>query len=290
MGLRMVPDLQLAPTSWALAFSALAISAYVISSVLAWRRLRHFNGPFSSSFSYLWLIRAEGSGAMGERFSEAETRYGRGPGSTIRVGPNELLTSDPDVIRRTGAARSRYTRSGWYRLISVDPYNPAMINTMDTAAHDRLKAQTAPGYAGKDVPNLESDIDNMVAEMVDKIRTKYANHPRGGRLATAKPMLDLANMAQYFTLDSISKVAFGEEFGLMREERDVFGHIAMLHEVSQITVVIASVPYLRAFMGSAPILSLLGPKPTDKKGFGRLMALVLHSNALAQELRRRTDR
>ncbi len=256
--------------TWMLATGVAAILIYVVSSVLAWRRLRQFKGPFSGSFSYLWIIRASFSGQMAQRFAEAETRFGSGPSSTVRIGPNELLTSDPDVIRRTSAARSKYTRSGWYKMSTIDPYDDAMLSTLDTATHDRIKAQTAPGYAGKDNPGLEGEIDFVLAQMVDKIRSKYATAKSGDGKAM-QPLLDFASMVQYFTLDSISKVAFGEEFGLVREERDIHGHIQIINDVAPAMVVVAAVPYLRAIMGSNLMLKLAGPKPEDKRGIGKLM-------------------
>jgi cytochrome P450 len=253
---------------WVLTVGGIAIATYVVTSVLAWWRLREFNGPFLASFSYLWVGRASYSGRMCEIWSEAEAKYGAGSPSTVRIGPNELLTSDPDVIRRTSAARSKYTRSDWYKLSTADPYEDSMFNMLNTAEHDKVKAQTAPGYAGKDNPSLESDVDLMLNVMTNKIRTKYAAVGPWDR----KPMLDLANMAQYFTLDSISKLAFGEEFGLVEAERDIHGHIEMLNDVAPPIVLICAVPYLRAIFGSSFMLKLAGPSPKDKKGIGRLMA------------------
>lgn len=263
---------------WILTVGAAVVFSYVVSSIFAWWRLREFKGPFSASFSYYWIVRACYSGEMGQRFAEVEKQFGSGPSSTVRIGPNELLTSNPDVIRRTSAARSKYTRSTWYKLNTVDPYDAAMLNTLDTATHDTLKAQTAPGYAGKDNPGLEGEVDFILAQVIDKIRTKYAvSKSQPGIERSKKPMLDLASMAQYFTLDSISKVAFGEEFGLVRAERDIFGHIAMLDDVAAAVVVSSGVPYLRAIVASDFMLKLMGPKPGDKRGMGVLMGYVFPS-------------
>ncbi|KAH6855442.1 cytochrome P450 [Chaetomium sp. MPI-CAGE-AT-0009] len=253
---------------WVLTVGTIAIAAYVVTSVLAWWRLREFNGPFLASFSYLWVARVSYSGRMFERWAEVEAKYGNGSPSTVRIGPNELLTSDPDVIRRTSAARSKYTRSDWYKLSNADPYEDSMFNTLDTAKHDKLKAQTAPGYAGKDIPTLESDVDLILNVLTSKIRTKYAAVGSGDR----RPMLDLASIAQYFTLDSISKLAFGEEFGLLEAERDIHGHMEMLTEVAPAVNVISVVPYLRTIFGSTFMLKLIGPSPRDKRGLGRIMA------------------
>lgn len=266
-------NLDLTRGGWALIVGAAAIISYVVSSIIAWRRLRQFKGPFLGSFSYLWIIRASYSGRMGQRWAEAEAQYGTGSSSTVRIGPNELLTSDPDVIRRTSATRSKYTRSAWYKMSTVDPNHDAMLNVLDTAKHDKIKAQTAPGYAGKDNPGLEAEVDYVLALMVDKIRTKYASSGVSGNEKT-RPLLDLANMAQFFTLDSISKLSFGEEFGLIREERDIHRHIESVGEVAPTAVVIAAVPYLRTIVGSKFVLRLVGPKAGDERGLGRIMACV----------------
>jgi hypothetical protein len=91
----------------------LIISYHVISSIFAWRRLRGFPGPFFASFSYLWVMRASQTGHIDRILMAEANKHGT---TTIRVAPNELLTGDPELIRRITAARSRYRRSDWYRL------------------------------------------------------------------------------------------------------------------------------------------------------------------------------
>ena len=41
-------------------------------------------------------------------------------GSTARIGPNLLLTSDEDLIRKMAAVRSTYSRADWYRAFKFD--------------------------------------------------------------------------------------------------------------------------------------------------------------------------
>ncbi|KAK4140506.1 Pisatin demethylase [Dichotomopilus funicola] len=282
----------LTPLSWILTLTGLIFTTYVISSITAWYRLRHFPGPPLASFSYLWIVRVCASGRMADIFAQTEAYYSDSHAeeqkgqkgayndgqrhsvspSTIRIGPNELLTSDPDVIRRTSAARSRYTRSTWYKLNTADPYADAMFNTLDTTTHDRIKAQTAPGYAGRDNPGLEREVDGMIGVLVDKIRNQYAAASLGENGGeTKKPWLDLGCMTQFFTLDSISKVAFGEEFGMMESERDVNGIVAVVRDTALAITVVSVVPYLRTIFTSRFVLGLIGPSVKDKKGLGTMM-------------------
>ncbi|KAK0612494.1 cytochrome P450 [Bombardia bombarda] len=256
------------PSSILLFLVGLFTLYYITSSILARRRLRAFKGPIFTSFSYAWLLRAIHSDRMGDWLTWANDAYGPGRGipSTVRIGPYDLATSDAEFLRRISSARSRYNRSNWYATNRLDPNHDSMLSITDTPAHDRLKAKTASGYAGKENPGLEGDIDSVLGDMVGLIRDKYA---RGqGKL------LDLATISQYFTLDSITKVAFGHEFGFLRKEEDVYEWVAMTTELGPAMVTAASIPYLAAIMSTKFMMRITGPKPGDKRGFGRILPVA----------------
>lgn len=235
---------------------------YAVATGLAWYRLRAFRGPALASVSYLWIARATLSGRMWQVYRDASAKYG----SVVRIGPNELITDDYDVIRRISGARSQYTRSSWYALNRLDPYEDSMFSLRSTVAHDKLKAKTAAAYSGKENPALEMEVDTMLVAMVDKIRTKYLPASSGGLVP-----LDFGRMAQYFTLDSITKIAFGEEFGFLRNEQDMHGYIKTIEDIAPFMQLSSEVPILARIASSPLVLGLAGPKLTDKKGMGRLM-------------------
>ncbi|KAK4169772.1 putative cytochrome P450 E-class, group IV [Cladorrhinum sp. PSN259] len=248
----------------------LLITLYILSALIAHRRLSSFPGPPTTSFSYLWLILTLYSGQMGKKFTLANKKYG----DTVRVGPNDLLTCDPSLIRRSSAARSRYTRSEWYKLSRLDPYDASMLNTLDGKLHDELKSKTAPGYSGRDSGGkTEQVVDKVLGTVIRVIRERYTDPGNETRTKKGK-FLDLASMSQYFTLDSIAEVAFGLEWGLVEAEADKFGTIKMLDDIAPAAVVVSGVPYLRAVMGSDWVLKLVGPGEKDKKGVGRMMSMA----------------
>ncbi|KAK4227400.1 putative cytochrome P450 E-class, group IV [Podospora fimiseda] len=237
---------------------------YLFSSLYVCRRLSHFPGPKTTSFSYFWIIKTLYSGKMGHLFAETHSTYNS---QTIRIGPNDLLTCDPSLIKRTSSARSKYTRSEWYKLSRVDPYDDAMLNTLDTKYHDDLKAKTAAGYAGRESGmKTEQIVDKALLNVIRVIKERYADQP--GKY------LDLATMSQYFTLDSIAEIAFGLEWGLVDSESDKYGTMVMLEEIAPLAVVISGVPWLRAIMGSDIVLKMIGPSPKDEKGVGRMLPMA----------------
>ncbi|KAK4464567.1 putative cytochrome P450 E-class, group IV [Cladorrhinum samala] len=240
-------------------------TAYLASCIHSHRRLSAFPGPPTTSFSYFWLIRTLASGQMGRRLADATSTHG----ATCRIGPNDLITSDPAVIKRISAARSGYTRSYWYKFTRLDPYDDAMMSTLNEKRHDELRTMTAPGYSGRD-PEGRSErvVDKVLGTVVRVIRERYAEGGDRGK------MLDLARMSQYFTLDSISEIAFGLEWGLVEAEEDRFGTMQTVEEIARPSVVVSGIPWLRAFLGSDWLLKFVGPSEKDKKGIGRLLPMA----------------
>ncbi|KAH9865978.1 hypothetical protein J1614_008542 [Plenodomus biglobosus] len=122
-------------------------------------------------------------------------------------------------------------------------------------------------YSGKENLALESDIDNRVLELLNLIRTKYTSS------ATQSRPVDIGRKLQYFTLDVISTVGFGEPFGDLEADAD-------LHDVIKATKVGMTLITIFGAFGLVPYLQwpliarLLAPSETDKTGMGRMMHIA----------------
>ncbi|KAI1763920.1 cytochrome P450 [Hypoxylon sp. FL1150] len=247
-------------------FSFLAISWYVTSAVYHWYRLRHIPGPFLASFSYLWLAQLAFNGKQLEGYEQATKKYG----SLARVGPNDLLTDDPEVVKRLSSAKSQYWKSKWYSGFQFNPYHPAMFIMGDPAAHDQIKAQLMPGYSGRDIASVEPIVDMQINSFISLIRKKYITSPGTGGF---RP-LDLARVIPLFTLDVISKLALGQEFGCLETDSDRYHfYEAMEGDLPWLSLT-TEVPWIREIFYSTPGLKLLGPRETDSKGLGKAMKLA----------------
>ncbi|KAK5655368.1 hypothetical protein OQA88_5935 [Cercophora sp. LCS_1] len=234
---------------------------YISSSFITWLRLRHVPGPFVASFSYLWLMRNNFLGISSSQLLGLK-KYG----SVVRVGPNYVLTDDPVLLRRISGARSSYGRDSWWTGVKIDPRQDNMLTTMDTAAHDRLKAQTANGYNGRDNVDIEAGVDAQLVKLVDLIRGQYLSSSSETRPA------DLVKIIRFFTLDVVTSLAYGEPFGYLEANSDLFDFNRQVDELSRPMAVMIDTPVLRTLMNS-PLAPHIAPKITDKKGMGRLIAL-----------------
>jgi hypothetical protein len=224
--------------------------------------LRAFPGPLLARFSYLWMLRITLSGEQSSRYEHIHTAYNS---HVVRIGPNDLITDDPELVRRMSAARSAYRRSSWYTPLRLDPYDEGLFSLTDTAAHDKLKAKLAFGYGGKENPALEEGVDEMLGRLVELIRGKYLSEE--GKTKG----FDLATAAQYFTMDAITKIAYGKEFGFLEGDRDVFNAIHGAEEGIPFLVMLAEMPFMGWLFTRPWVLKLVGPKKTDEHGLGRML-------------------
>lgn len=230
---------------------------------MTWRRLSAFSGPFLASISYFPMLRIRRSGRSHLEYFELSKQYG----SLVRIGPNDLLASSPDHLRRMSAARSTYQRSSWYKATRLDPYHDMMGSIMDKQAHMSLRSKVAAGYMGKDNPRLESDINSQVQSLVSLIKREYLSDE------SVKPV-DFGRLADFYAHDSKSKLAFGKPLGLLETNKDVRGIIAIVKLALEWIQVFTDIPPLQKIFLSNTVLKLLGPKPTDSWGVGYLMGMA----------------
>ncbi|KAF9875337.1 cytochrome p450 [Colletotrichum karsti] len=243
---------------------AASVVYYVVSSVVAWRRLSSFPGPSLARFSYLWNISNSRTGRPAETF----TALNREHGPLVCIGPNDLVTDDPEILRRMNGARSTYNRSSWYNAAKFNPHTEAMFSMRNVKEHDKMKAQVAFAYSGKENDSLEASIDTQLANFMDLIRRKYLT--KGDDV---KP-IDFGGAVQYFTLDVITEIAYGKAFGYLATDSDVHDYIKTAEDVVEWLQIFGETPFFVDILWSKWILGAVGPKPTDKSGMGKMMGVA----------------
>ncbi|KAF6812422.1 cytochrome P450 [Colletotrichum sojae] len=258
-------------SSWNLQRTAVSLGGTIVvyvllSRFLTWFRLRKFKGPPLAALSHAWLARANYSGRALDYYMGAREKYGTP--ALLRVGPNTLMTDNPDVIRQMNTARAGYARSQWYDSFRLDPYVHNMFSSRDLEYHDDIKSRTSFGYSGREVPSLESDVNEQIDRIKTLIRTKHLSRP-----GNTKPM-DFTLIAQLFTLDSLSTIAYGKPFGFIEANEDLNGFIRKARATFPFVTLCSVVPWMNKFFFSNFWLTVAGPKKTDSKGFGILMAYV----------------
>ena len=138
-------------------------------------------------------------------------------------------------------------------------------------------------YSGKDNPYLEMSIDNRLNHFISFIRERYlscsaepatSENPVVQSFANVYRPVDFARIAQYFALDVISDIAFGQPFGFLENDSDIHDYIATEEALFPIFEWFSTLPSLERLTRIGLISRLLMPKPTDKRGLGQLMGVA----------------
>lgn len=82
--------------------------------------------------------------------------------------------------------------------------------------------------------------------------------------------VDLAEKTQFFALDAIGDISFGEPFGYLTEDQDLYNYNEINASSLPIMNVVSVLPWLTGVVHRWPLCLVL-PKEEDQVGFGRLM-------------------
>ncbi|XWW98918.1 hypothetical protein V2A60_006922 [Cordyceps javanica] len=242
--------------SWFAASLAALALAYITSQLYAFQRLRHIHGPVLAAWTNLWLVYAQLTGRIHIILHELVSKHG----PVARIAPDWVVCGDPAEIRRIWGARSRWTRAWWYRGMRIDPYQDSSFSTRDDALHNAIRSKLIPGYSGKEVDNLHELVQTQVQSLV-RLLGKHVSEGGGSRI------VDMAQKVQYFALDTISSLAFGEPFGFMEQDEDKFRYIESTGNTVYILVATALIPGVISLIQS-PYLQWIAPKIKDMAGIG----------------------
>ncbi|KAL2849496.1 cytochrome P450 [Aspergillus pseudoustus] len=242
----------------------LTLAAGVVHLFRSYLRLRQFPGPSIASCTKLWMMRSTLRGRMHLDIADACRKYGH----LVRIGPNDLVTDDPKIIRRMSAVRSPYTRSDWYNATAFSHKLNHVFCERDEQRHIDLRNKLIPGYSGKENLHLERSIDEQLISLFKLIRNEYTSTIR-----EFSPV-DFARLCQFLTLDIISAVAFGEPMGFLEHNEDLHGYIANQTAMLPIFEWFSTLPILEKVMRLPGISKLAMPTPQDTNGAGLLMGVA----------------
>ncbi|KAK8877454.1 hypothetical protein PGQ11_002400 [Apiospora arundinis] len=239
---------------------------FLVATFVSWYRLRHIPGPWYAGMTSAWIGWVAYGGKAHDVYLGLSERYG----SLVRIGPNALSTSDPELVKRMSGTKGAYGKSEWVDGHRLNPYHGTMFMVKDPVQHDKAKARLAPAYSGRDTPHLEQCVDEQVLNLLSLVRRQYLSVPEKDVFRTM-PMIEVMS---FFTLDVISKVALGTEFGCCAKNADPYNFHALMAEHVPKMGLTTDVPWIRRTLYSPLGLKLFGPRETDSSGIGPLMKVT----------------
>ncbi|KAH8682719.1 cytochrome P450 [Xylariales sp. PMI_506] len=249
--------------------AAAAATSLLVVEFRSWHRLRHIPGPFLASLSSIWMVRKSLSGRLHEHLKEAADTYG----PLVRIGPNEVLSTDPEVLHMMSAARSPYTKGVFYETGRIIPGQDTVVSLRDPQEHKALRAKMSAAFNGRENEGFGfgAGIDRQLSALTSLIGSKYISTTSDYR------PVQFFQKISFFTLDVIGDISFGNAFGFLAQDQDLYSYHEIHDQALPIMNVMAAMPWLSHIVQRWPF-SLALPREGDKFGFGRLMGYVPRQN------------
>ncbi|PTB68170.1 cytochrome P450 [Trichoderma citrinoviride] len=244
------------------AICLILLFAFLARRIYLWQRLRHIPGPPSAAWTIWWQLSGAMSGRYHERLKEAADTYG----PLVRIGPNHLLSVDPDVLRHMSAVRSGYTKGKFYASGKIVPGVDNVVSLRDPAKHKEMRALMTPGFSGKanEGFSFEAALDRQLLSFINLLERKYVSSGPDVR------PFDMAEKTQFFALDAIGDISLGQPFGYLDKDQDLYQYNKINATSLPVMNVVSVMPALASLVHTWP-LRLMLPKEGDQVGFGRLM-------------------
>lgn len=104
-------------------------------------------------------------------------------------------------------------------------------------------------------------MDDRLKELLDLINREHV---------AKQTSFDFAQLAGFFTLDILSKIAFGHPVGFLTQNKDVYDYHKQTAAFYPVMELSSNHPTILAILNS-PLMRGAAPKPTDKVGFGAIV-------------------
>ncbi|KAI0013044.1 cytochrome P450 [Xylariaceae sp. FL0662B] len=240
---------------------ALLFAAWITYTTWTWYRLRHIPGSFWISSSKLWQVATQIKGNWYLELRKVGDQYG----DLFRIGPNQLMTTDVDIIRRMAHSKSMYSRSPFYQTFRFIPTQDNSFSMLDDEEHVQRRTKLGLGYTGN--MHVEAGVDQQCARLVDLIERKFVSTS-----ADYRP-LNLTAASYYFAMDCVGVIFYGKPFGCLDEGEDVHKFVKWNEDFFSTAIVISNFHWLTKIFFKPPFNKIY-PSPLDKDGVGKYLALA----------------
>ncbi|KAJ4304990.1 hypothetical protein N0V90_000518 [Kalmusia sp. IMI 367209] len=193
-------------------------------------------------------------------------------GPITRIGPKQVLLSDPEAIRKVLRVGTDFKRGPWFDTFQLSPGNMSIVAERDPQRHKVIRHALNPSMSGQALSKMETIIDRNVKEWIQFIEAKHASQGH-----TYRPF-DLSKSIKYLTLDAVVEASVGAKFSFFKSDSDPFGFLNQIEigmMVQQFLSVFTELNGLKHWLAKIPtIRNNIFPHRSHKKGIGRFMAAL----------------
>lgn len=235
---------------WLLFYSVLGLLV-VYHVTWTFARLREVPGPFIAKFTDLWRLLVVWRRDSHDRYLQLHQQYG----DLLRIGPNTISISKPDVIQNIYGVQKGYVKSDFYAVwqnVVNGKRTPSLVFTTDEVQHAMMKRPIAPAFSLSTLVEFEPLIDSTTAVFLTRLDELFASTGN---------ICDLGKWLQWYAFDVIGELTFSKRLGFLERAEDIEGIIASVSANFERCSVLGQMPWLDLWTYKNPIYQKFFAKP-----------------------------
>ncbi|KAI0854665.1 putative benzoate 4-monooxygenase cytochrome P450 [Xylaria cubensis] len=195
------------------------ILTFTLRTLLAWIRLSHIPGPFFPSLTNLPRVFWVKTGQSQKYHRQLHEKYGE----IVRLGPNMVSISNPEVIPILYPTRPGFPKSDLYATLR--PYSrdnnglKVVFNTQDEKLHKQIKSPIAPLYSLTNTVTFEPLVDEVLTCLEEQLNKKFSG---------TNEAFNFGEYLQFFAFDVMGTLTFSKRYGFLETGKDVQGILAAI--------------------------------------------------------------
>ncbi|KAF4547581.1 Cytochrome P450-like protein 20 [Elsinoe fawcettii] len=214
--------------------AAVAVVAITFIVPLVTSPLNRIPGPLTAKFTDLWRLITVWRGQA----HEVQKRLHEQHGSVVRLGPNCVSVSDPDLIKVIYSSKTRWEKSAFYSVHDLVLGKQILSNVFSTRDENWHTGMTKPVhgvFTTTNVLQFEALMSDIIKYFVQRVDEQF--------IKPKKPC-DIGLWLHLLAWDIIAAVTFSRNLGFMQNGSDIDNLIRYGQEALDYQAVIGQMPWL----------------------------------------------
>ncbi|KEF60630.1 uncharacterized protein A1O9_02191 [Exophiala aquamarina CBS 119918] len=157
--------------------------------------LRSIPGPFLAKITPQWLTIIDMAGYRTITIHRLHQKYG----SSVRIGPNEVSYSNPDIVKELYSQQTQFMKAPSYETFVVPPVG--IFSMRDKAAHSQRRRLLSHAFSQSNLYDTEPIIGQIISKLVAHLE---------GRLGKSTDMLLWFRLTAF---DIVGELFLGQSSG-----------------------------------------------------------------------------
>ncbi|KAK3072404.1 hypothetical protein LTR53_006897, partial [Teratosphaeriaceae sp. CCFEE 6253] len=237
-------------------FTSLLLRGLAFLAIIYWvtatfAGLKDVPGPFLAKFTDLWRLHVVWRRNSHDTYLKLHKQHG----DLVRVGPNCVSISKPDMISTIYGIQKGYIKSDFYAVwqnIINGKRSPSLVFTTDEQQHAVLRRPVAGAFTLSTLVEFEPLIDSTTAIFLTRLDELFAETGQ---------VCDLGTWLQWFAFDVIGELTFSKRLGFLERAEDVEGITQSVAANFDRCSVLGQMPWLDLLTYKNPIYLRFFAKP-----------------------------